>query len=162
MFVDSFSASCSVEIFGPGEELLQRGSMSDDLYLLVDGTIKFTSSSAITSDTYDKNGNSVAGGSMTDSAFGAPVQWSEMSGGDFINDIGFFTESPNTHTVRTVTVCKTLTMPKAVYKMISEDHPGSVSIIVQNLLVKAKKQVEVFEGSSPNNSPQRLELMRAV
>jgi hypothetical protein len=39
-FVDSFLSLCSVEIFSPGEELLQRGSISADLYLLIDGTVE--------------------------------------------------------------------------------------------------------------------------
>ena len=43
-FVDSFLSLCSVEIFSPGEELLQRGSISADLYLLIDGTVEASKS----------------------------------------------------------------------------------------------------------------------
>lgn len=143
MFVDSFLTSCSVEMFGPGEELIQRGSISYDLYLLVDGTIKTTSSTSVIPDSYDKQGNSVVGGSMADvsdaRASGGPAVWKEIDDCDFINDIAFFTESPSTETVRTMSICKTLTMPKTVYKAISADHPGSVLIILGNLLTKAKK-----------------------
>jgi CRP-like cAMP-binding protein len=163
MFVDSFLTSCSVEIFGPGEELLQRGSISNDLYLLIDGTVKLTTSAFATSESYDRNGNSIAGGSMADSdSGGRPVKWTLMGGGDFINDIGFFTESPNSHTVLTVTVCKTLTMPKAVYKSIAEDHPVSVSIILQNLLAKAKKEAAATEGSTNTDPPKRLEMVKVM
>eukprot|EP00539_Tryblionella_compressa_P013571 CAMPEP_0178830600 /NCGR_PEP_ID=MMETSP0746-20121128/9006_1 /TAXON_ID=913974 /ORGANISM="Nitzschia punctata, Strain CCMP561" /LENGTH=815 /DNA_ID=CAMNT_0020492771 /DNA_START=59 /DNA_END=2506 /DNA_ORIENTATION=- len=142
MFVDEFLTLCSVEIFGPGEDILQKTLISNDLYLLVDGTVKYTSSMSSSSDAYDAKGNSVNGGSLADSESamnGGLAIWTEMDGGDFINDISFFTESPNQYTVRTVTVCKTLTMPKAIYKILVADHPGSVSVILQNLLTKAKK-----------------------
>jgi CRP-like cAMP-binding protein len=43
-FVDSFLSHCSVEVFSPGEELLQRGSISADLYLLIDGTVEASKS----------------------------------------------------------------------------------------------------------------------
>jgi CRP-like cAMP-binding protein len=43
-FVDSFLSLCSVEVFSPGEELLQRGSISADLYLLIDGTVEASKS----------------------------------------------------------------------------------------------------------------------
>ena len=43
-FVDSFLSLCSVEIFSPGEELLHRGFISSDLYLLIDGTIEVSQS----------------------------------------------------------------------------------------------------------------------
>ena len=39
-FVDAFLATCKVELFSPGEELLERGSIASDLYLLVEGTVK--------------------------------------------------------------------------------------------------------------------------
>jgi CRP-like cAMP-binding protein len=43
-FVDSFLSHCSVEIFSPGEELLHRGSISSDLYLLIEGTVEVSQS----------------------------------------------------------------------------------------------------------------------
>jgi hypothetical protein len=36
-FVDAFLASCKVEIFSPGEEVVERGSILSDLFLLVGG-----------------------------------------------------------------------------------------------------------------------------
>ena len=38
-FVDSFLSLCSVETFSPGVDLLHRGTISPDLYLLVDGVV---------------------------------------------------------------------------------------------------------------------------
>jgi len=43
-FVDSFLSFCSVEVFSPREELLQRGFISSDLYLLIDGTVEVSQS----------------------------------------------------------------------------------------------------------------------
>ena len=39
-FVDAFLVACKVEIFGPGEEMLKRGNIASELYLLVGGTAK--------------------------------------------------------------------------------------------------------------------------
>jgi len=41
-FVDAFLASCKVEIFSPGEEIVERGSILSDLYLLVGGVAEVT------------------------------------------------------------------------------------------------------------------------
>jgi potassium channel len=120
LFLDAFLTSCTVELFGPGVELIQRGRISNDLYLLVHGVVKdFTSNNIDTE------------------------HWEEKQAGDFINDIGFFTESPNISTVHTVGICKILTMPKLVYKAIADEHPSSASMVLKNLLVKAKKMSSV-------------------
>jgi CRP-like cAMP-binding protein len=157
VFVDSFLISCSVELFGPGEELIQRGNIPNDLYLLLDGTIKITSSSALLTETIDRNGNSVVGGSVVESDYqaqGGPVVWKEMNAGDFINDIAFFTESPSLETVRTTSICKTLTMPKAVYKTIASEHMGSVHILLANLLEKAQ-QIAAIQRRATKVSPSK-------
>ena len=41
-FVDAFLASCKVEIFSPGEEIVERGSILSDLFLLVGGIAQIT------------------------------------------------------------------------------------------------------------------------
>ena len=41
-FVDAFLNACTVEIFSPGEEILERGSVSSDLFLLVGGVAEIT------------------------------------------------------------------------------------------------------------------------
>eukprot|EP00522_Entomoneis_paludosa_P004971 CAMPEP_0172470530 /NCGR_PEP_ID=MMETSP1065-20121228/66589_1 /TAXON_ID=265537 /ORGANISM="Amphiprora paludosa, Strain CCMP125" /LENGTH=379 /DNA_ID=CAMNT_0013228501 /DNA_START=12 /DNA_END=1151 /DNA_ORIENTATION=- len=74
----------------------------------------------------------------------------QKTAGDFINEIGFFTESPQIETVRTVTVCKTLTMSRSAYTLLAQDHPGSAGKILQNLLTKVQalqKQEEEEEGT---------------
>jgi CRP-like cAMP-binding protein len=164
LFVDSFLTSCSVELFGPGEELIQRGTIPNDLYLLVDGTMKVTSSSSIQTEFVDKYGNSVTAGSVADSEYhmhGGPVVWKEMNAGDFINDISFFTESPSSETIRTTSVCKTLTMPKAVYKAIATDHMGSIHIVLGNLLAKAQR-IAASQGKSTKIAlSRRMEYLKA-
>ena len=52
--------------------------------------------------------------------------YEQVEAGDFVGEIGFFTESPQVDTVTCVTVCKTLTLSKSAYKLIAQDHPGSV------------------------------------
>ena len=64
---------------------------------------------------------------------------SKLKAGEFIGEIGFFTESPQIHTVKCVSVCKTLTMNRRTYKVLSNDHPGSMKKILTNLFTKVER-----------------------
>jgi hypothetical protein len=142
-FVDAFLTTCSVEIFSPGEDILRRNSISSDLYLLVGGVVKFVGVSSSTSSNSDCR---------------ADDEGQQRKAGDFVNEIGFFTESPQIENVRTVTVCKTLTISRSAYKMLAQDHPGSAGKILQNLLTKAQSM-----GPPPPvaNLPQSVDFVRA-
>jgi CRP-like cAMP-binding protein len=131
-FVDEFLSTCNLEILSPGEELLQRGSVSSDLYLLVDGFVELRP----VDDTKELGTSNHGGTSLSDTDHGGGAGIKHLWAGHFINESGFFTESPLTDTLRTKTVCKTLTMSRSAYKMICEDHPGSAGLILKNLLVK--------------------------
>lgn len=151
-FVDAFLSACKLEIFSPGEELLQRGNVSSDLYLLVDGFVELRPL-----DDSKELGTSYHGTNLSDtdhSSGGVKHLWA----GHFINEIGFFTESPQTDTVRTMNVCKTLTMSRSAYRLICEDHPGSTGLILHNLLAKVK---DMARETSRIHLPKRLEVLRA-
>jgi CRP-like cAMP-binding protein len=157
-FVDAFLITCKVEIFSPGEEILQRGSIASDLYLLVGGAVRLIS----TTSTGDSAGNYIRTSVVGDSEYGDHDGGGrrDLEEGEFINEIGFFTDSPQIDTVVTKSVCKTLTMSRSAYKMIAEDHPGSVGTILRNLLAKVEQMAE--ECSDENvNLPTRLEVLRA-
>jgi hypothetical protein len=124
-FVDEFLTTCTVEIFCPGEDILERNSIASHLYLLIEGSVETSSKGSV------------------------------HSGGEFINQFGFFTESPEIESVRTKTICKTLTMSRSAYKMIALDHPGSTGKILQNLLTLSFSSSVVFD------LPQPLSRLRA-
>jgi ankyrin repeat protein len=151
-FVDAFLAGCTVEIFSPGEELLQRGSICSDLYLLIEGVI--TLAKTVDRSVGDRDESGDGGTSIGDSdvVFGTG-KGMRMEAGDFINEVGFLTESPQVETVRTKTVCKTLTMSRTTYNSIAEDHPGSVAKVLQNLL--AKMQAVVDKSVRPSSELSR-------
>ncbi len=141
-FVDAFLASCTVEIFSPGEEIVERGAILSDLFFLVGGVAEITTpehvrGGAITAtlrhplQKYD---------SFIEDAFDADehLRRRKLEAGDFIGDVGFFTESPQVDSVACLTVCKTLTMSQTTYKMLAQDHPGSVGQILNNLLHKVQ------------------------
>jgi CRP-like cAMP-binding protein len=119
-FVDIFLTSCSVETFSPGEDIIERGSVAADLFLLISGT-------AIVDDG-DQNRSSTTTSSGRQ----------QFQGGDFIGEIAFFTDSPQSESVVCVTVCKALTMTRETYRELSVDHPGSTGKIMQNLLTKVE------------------------
>jgi CRP-like cAMP-binding protein len=168
-FVDAFLSACKVEIFGSGEEIVQRGSIASDLYLLVAGsaalmpldlTRTMDSSNPQDLDERARLGTSTAGSELM-TEHGGTTKLKTVEPGDFINEVGFFTETPQTDTVRTKTVCKTLTMPKSMYREIAEEHPGSVSKILKNLLTKVEGMAEKL-GTRPSVAlPTRIEILRA-
>lgn len=157
-FVDAFLASCTVEIFSPGEEIVERGAILSDLFFLVGGVAEITTP------------DQVRGGGVTatichplhhnydsfiEDAFDAEehLRRRKLEAGDFIGDVGFFTESPQVDSVACLTVCKTLTMSQATYKMLAQDHPGSVGQILNNLLHKVQAMQVAL--------PKSLEVLRA-
>lgn len=161
-FVDAFLTTCQVEIFSSGEEILQRGSISSDLYLLVAGRAHVVRS------TQDKGfeestrftGSQYGGTSIWESRYSEKSR-KEILTGEFINAISFFTESPQMETVTTKTVCKTLTMPRTTYKMIAEDHPGSVGSVLQNLLEMVERMTTNSGKPTRVNLPTSLSILKA-
>lgn len=73
-FVDAFLTSCTVEIFSPGECIIDRGSILSDLFLLVGGIAETTSSLSPLASHHGPSENS--------------TQFEE---GTFMGAIGFFT-----------------------------------------------------------------------
>lgn len=156
-FVDAFLASCTVEIFSPGEEIVERGAILSDLFLLVGGVAEVTTPA------------SVQGGAITatiqqplqsydsfcEEGFDADehLRRRKLETGDFIGAVGFFTESPQVDSVACLTVCKTLTISQAAYKLLAQDHPGSVGKILTNLLAR----VQAMEVALPRS----LSMLRA-
>ena len=136
-FVDGFLASCSVEIFGAGEEIVERGSILSDLFLLVGGVAETITSVDLEQQSIHSQRT--------------PTE-TTLQAGQFIGEIGFFTESPQVHSVFSVTVCKTLTMSRSTYKLLTQDYPGSVGKILHNLLSKV--------ASMQANLPKSVEALR--
>jgi CRP-like cAMP-binding protein len=136
-FVDAFLTSCTVEIFSPGEEIVERGSILSDLFLLVGGIAEVTTP-GLDSSVHSKE--------EEDMDMMRPRQLEE---GDFIGELGFFCESPQVDSVTSLTVCKTLTMSRSTYKLIAQDHPGSVGKILQNLLNKVENMYTLVELPTP-------------
>eukprot|EP00986_Skeletonema_menzelii_P015350 scaffold11569_cov157-Skeletonema_menzelii.AAC.3 len=140
-FVDAFLASCSVEIFGAGEEIVEHGSILSDLFLLVGGVSEITASA----EEYLEQSSTYSQRTPTHST---------LQAGDFIGEIGFFTDSPQLHSVFSVTVCKTLTMSRSTYKLLAQDYPGSIGKILRNLFAK------VENASMKARLPKSIEAIR--
>jgi ankyrin repeat protein len=165
-YVDAFLAACKVEIFSPGEELIAKGTVAADLYLVVGGVVGLSTRDKVVSgnqeDWESERTDSVHGGNSSG--------WTTntISSGEFINAVGFFTESPQMEHVRTISVCKILTLSRSSYRTLCQDFPESTSTVLQNLLKKVESmQVEKpdafkpadgrtvrFEGNQPDESQQ--------
>lgn len=140
-FVDAFLASCTVEIFSPGEEIVERGAIISDLFLVVGGVAGIV-----------ENNNRYQDSSTSSPSSADNPNRKVFQAGDFIGDIGFFTESPQVDSVVSLTLCKTLTISQESYKLLAQDHPGSVGRILSNLLAKVQ-QLKVA-------LPKSLEVLR--
>ena len=143
-YKDAFLSQCKVEVFSPGDELLQRGVISSELYLLLDGSLEVVSSGSNLDNSPRGVGDSdfVAGAwSMADSTEMGSVTGRRriITKGEFVNELGFFTETPQMDTIRTRSVCKILTMSKSDFKALSNDHPGSACRVLANLLAKVQE-----------------------
>lgn len=145
-FVDAFLTSCTVEIFSPGEEIVEKGSILSDLFLLVGGIAETVAT--------PNSGSHVDCFECGEPCNSQYLRASKLEAGDFIGEVGFFTESPQIDSVISVTVCKTLTMSRQAYKILAQDHPGSAGKILQNLLVK------VESASAETNLPRTLAELR--
>jgi CRP-like cAMP-binding protein len=158
-FVDEFVSSCTVEVFSPNEEILQRGMNSPDLYLLVSGNVEILSPR---NGSVDDESTHLGGTSVGESEFmstGLRVT-GKLSPGEFINEISFFTESHQTNTVKTCNVVQVLTISRTAYKAICNDHPCSAGIVLQNLLKKVQ-ELMVAGGDKQIYVSQPLAVLRA-
>jgi len=126
-FLDDFLSACKVERFRPKEKMLVRGAFSSDLYLLVKGVVDLNY--------YDCEEED---GTLVDPSRIMQRSTKRVEAGEFLNDIGFFTESAQLETVRTKTVCTTLTLSRSSYKTLAEDNPGSIVTLLNNLLQKVE------------------------
>lgn len=168
-FVDAFLSNCTVEIFSEGEEILTRGCASSDLYLLVEGTVSVVDAFSVDERKKETIGDDTSATPYeTTSSIGDSDHYrasgrgrpKKLEAGNFINDIGFFTETPQTDTIRSATVIKTLTLSQAAYRMIASDHPASVGNILTNLLEKVE-EASTEIGTPEITLTKRLEVLRA-
>jgi len=164
-FLDAFLAQCYVEVFSPGEELLQRSSVSSDLYLLVEGTVKIVQANNKTISDDSSRGKSMLGGtSIADTEYFSTAGTNALRAPCFINDVSFFCESPQTDTVVTITVCKMLSISHAAYRLIAQDHPASSGKLLQNLLARVEEMAGPDDDDDHNinaNTPHTSEVFFA-
>jgi ankyrin repeat protein len=153
-FVTSFLSACKICLFSSNEELLTRNSVSSDLFLLVEGTVELATpdgdlrSSMVIAPRYKRFG------SMSSETDG--IVRRKMSGADFINEVSFFTESPQIDTVKTLTVCKMLIISKHSYKELAQDHPGSTGRLLSNLLHKVRAMKSEMSSRNLFPAPKRF------
>ena len=167
-FCDAFLGLCTVEIFSPNSEILQRGSISSDLHLLLEGEVVISASAD--SDRTIESADETADLSTSIADTEVYAQRSPQSAcaassgyecGDFINWLGFFTEAPQIDTIKTKGVCKLLTMSRTHYAAIAADHPGSAGIILQNLLSKVQDMASAVRFGTDLDLPKDLAILRA-
>eukprot|EP00526_Cylindrotheca_closterium_P005529 CAMPEP_0113656178 /NCGR_PEP_ID=MMETSP0017_2-20120614/30177_1 /TAXON_ID=2856 /ORGANISM="Cylindrotheca closterium" /LENGTH=560 /DNA_ID=CAMNT_0000569627 /DNA_START=244 /DNA_END=1926 /DNA_ORIENTATION=+ /assembly_acc=CAM_ASM_000147 len=148
-FITDFLSACRIVIFSSGEELITRGATSTDLFFLVDGAVELSSPNSLRSRPVLKRAFSYA-----DSV---DHKKRVLERRDFINELSFFTESPQIDNVRTLTVCKMLMITKPEFMFIAEDHPNSFGRLLKNLCSKVKQFRETQDIMHMPTLPTRME-----
>jgi hypothetical protein len=90
-FVDAFLTSCTVEIFSPGECIVERGSILSDLFLLVGGMAAATTTSTSHVSQFSSDNDLHRLESNSQRSCLTNISSSRFEVGDFIGEIGFFT-----------------------------------------------------------------------
>ena len=62
-----------------------------------------------------------------------------LGGGDALGEVAFFTEVAQLETVRTVSVCRIMVVPRIAYNSISQAFPIGARAILTNLLTRAQE-----------------------
>ena len=74
-----------------------------------------------------------------------------LGGGDALGEVAFFTEIAQLETVRTVSVCRILVVPRIAYNSIAAAFPIGARAILTNLLSRAQ-EVRFWPRRHPKQS----------
>lgn len=69
---------------------------------------------------------------------------------------GFFTNSPESNSIRTQSTCKVLVMSQAHYKEITAEDAGSAGVVLRNLMAKLGDRRKCFSSSKLMSSPLKV------
>ncbi|CAL8465533.1 g5069 [Coccomyxa elongata] len=140
-FLDALLATARIELFMPQVEILSEGDNVNELMLLVGGMVEVLRPGAEDAEelTIDVDGHSsIRGGSYNRSLYGA---------GDSFGEVAFYTEVAQLETVRSISVCRILVVPRAAYNSIAAAFPIGARTVLTNLLSRSHENVqEQFRG----------------
>ncbi|BDA49938.1 probable potassium channel AKT2 [Coccomyxa sp. Obi] len=140
-FLDALLATARIELFMPQVEILSEGDNVNELMLLVGGMVEVLRPGAedVEELTIDVDGHSsIRGGSYNRSLYGA---------GDSFGEVAFYTEVAQLETVRSISVCRILVVPRAAYNSIAAAFPIGARTVLTNLLTRSHENVqEQFRG----------------
>ena len=80
-FVDAFLTACTVEIFSPGEEIVERGAIAMDLFLLVGGIAEVVNPDASIA-------GELADAEVASTHSTASIHGHQIEAGEFVGSIG--------------------------------------------------------------------------
>ncbi len=76
--------------------------------------------------------------------------------GDCFGEVAFFTEIPQMQTVRTVTVCRVLVVPRSAYQTIKSAFPLGTRQMLDNLQAHAELVGDLHPCSNQTSWPYAL------
>lgn len=67
-----------------------------------------------------------------------------LTAGDVFGEVAFFTEVTQHEGIRSTTVCRVLTIPRAGYTTIAQSFPIGARNVLDNLLAKAQQVIDML------------------
>ncbi|KAI8469642.1 MAG: hypothetical protein J3K34DRAFT_276757 [Monoraphidium minutum] len=139
-FLDAFLGAAKMEHVMPKVEIVGEGDLVNELMILVAGTCVMDlprpgSAASAAGDVFlTVDDGSFHGGG------GAAAR--SLEAGDPLAEMAFFTEAANLQAVRTVSVCRVLSLSRTAYMALAAAFPLSAERILANLLDAAQMMVE--------------------
>lgn len=144
-FLEEFLSRCSVDLFMPGVDLVQKGFVPTHLLILLNGTAS-TDMDASVSDSISVSDLRLEQETDLQSS-------KEIHAGQIITEVGFLTRTPQSFQVCARTLCKVLTIPRDSFDELINFHPDAMKVLLENVLRGLKQNIEQLQrGSGPGNT----------
>ncbi|KAL3130260.1 hypothetical protein ABBQ38_008093 [Trebouxia sp. C0009 RCD-2024] len=136
--LDSLLGASTVQLFMPKVEVVTQGDHVHELYIVLAGMVESVKPGL--AETAEEVALQIDPGDP--SYHGGASSRNYLSVGDCFGEVAFFTEIPQMQTVRTMTVCRVLVVPRSAYHSIKSGFPLGTRQVLENLQEHAEEVVE--------------------
>ncbi|CAI5522579.1 unnamed protein product, partial [Closterium sp. Naga37s-1] len=130
VFRDQVTTRANVDFFLPHVDLVAAGNSTTELLIIASGQAQVL--------VCDKDGNE--------------MQWFVLHEGDCVGEIAFLCDLTELWTVRTLSVCRVLSISRDDYRSVARTHPADDRHVIANLLNRARSRAEATARFYPGNS----------
>ncbi|DBA89172.1 TPA: hypothetical protein ACH3X1_016329 [Trebouxia sp. C0004] len=141
--LDSLLGASTVQLFMPRVEVVAEGDHLHELYIVLAGLVEtFKPGVAENAEDISLHVEAADASHHGDGSYHGSMTRGHLTVGDCFGEVAFFTEIPQMQTVRTVTVCRVLVVPRTAYQTIKSAFPLGTRQMLDNLQAHAELIVE--------------------